>query len=43
MPRFQVTGASAREALLNEQIAAKSHAHEFGIDPKDITDWQWPF
>src|SRR6516162_8729719 len=43
MPRFQVTGAGVREALLNEQIAAKSHAHEFGIDPKEITDWQWPF
>jgi hypothetical protein len=43
MPRFHVTGAGVREALLNQQIAAKSHAHEFGIDPKEITDWQWPF
>jgi xylulose-5-phosphate/fructose-6-phosphate phosphoketolase len=43
MPRFHVTGASVREALLNQQIASKNHAHEFGIDPKDITDWQWPF
>jgi len=43
MPRFQVTGSSVREALLNQQIAAKSHAHEFGIDSKEITDWQWPF
>ncbi len=43
MPRFRVTGASVREALLNSQIAAKSHAHEFGIDPQDITNWQWPF
>jgi xylulose-5-phosphate/fructose-6-phosphate phosphoketolase len=43
MPRFQVTGAGVREALLNEQIAAKNHAHEYGIDPRDITDWQWPF
>ena len=33
MPRFQVKGAGVREALLNHQIAAKSHAHEFGIDP----------
>jgi len=43
MPRFQVTGASVREALLNSQIAAKSHAYEFGIDLQDITNWQWPF
>jgi xylulose-5-phosphate/fructose-6-phosphate phosphoketolase len=43
MPRFHVTGASVREVLLNHQIASKNHAHEFGIDPKDITDWQWPF
>jgi xylulose-5-phosphate/fructose-6-phosphate phosphoketolase len=43
MPRFHVTGAAIREALLNEQIAAKNHAHEFGVDPKEITEWQWPF
>jgi len=43
MPRFRVTGSSAREALLNQQIACKSHAYEFGIDPPDITNWQWPF
>jgi xylulose-5-phosphate/fructose-6-phosphate phosphoketolase len=43
MPRFQVKGAGVREALLNHQIDAKSHAHEFGIDPQDVTNWQWPF
>jgi len=43
MPRFRETGAGAREAMLNDQIAAKSHAHEFGIDPPEITNWQWPF
>ena len=43
MPRFRVTGAGVRETLLNQQIAAKSHAHEFGVDPQDITNWQWPF
>ena len=43
MPHFHVTGASVREALLNHQIDAKNHAHEFGIDPQDITNWQWPF
>ena len=43
MPRFRVTGAGVRETLLNQQIAAKSHAHEFGVDPQDITNWQWPY
>jgi xylulose-5-phosphate/fructose-6-phosphate phosphoketolase len=43
MPRFRVKGAGAREALLNHQIEAKSHAHEFGIDPQEITNWEWPF
>jgi len=43
MPRFAVKGGDARDVLLNRQIASKNHAHEFGIDPKDISDWQWPF
>jgi xylulose-5-phosphate/fructose-6-phosphate phosphoketolase len=43
MPRFQVKGAGVREELLNHQIDAKNHAHEFGIDPQDITNWRWPF
>ena len=41
--RLLVRGAAVREHLLNQQIRNKNHAHEFGIDPKDITDWQWPF
>jgi xylulose-5-phosphate/fructose-6-phosphate phosphoketolase len=43
MPRFRITRAGVREALLNRQIEAKCHAYEFGIDPPDITEWQWPF
>ena len=43
MPRFRATGSSAREALLNQQIACRNHAYEFGIDPPEITNWQWPF
>jgi len=43
MPRFSVTGSNVREALLNEQIAAKNHAYEFGIDRVDITNWKWPY
>jgi xylulose-5-phosphate/fructose-6-phosphate phosphoketolase len=43
MPRYRVTGSSVREALLDQQIACKSHAYEFGVDPAHITSWQWPF
>ena len=43
MPRFHVTGSSAREALLNQQIACKNHAWEFGVDAPEISNWQWPF
>jgi xylulose-5-phosphate/fructose-6-phosphate phosphoketolase len=42
IPRLHVTAAATREALLNRQIAGKNYAHEFGIDPKEITDWKWP-
>ena len=41
--RLRVRGSGAREALLNEQIACKAHALEFGIDRPDITDWMWPY
>jgi len=43
MPRFQVSGSGVREALLNEQIACKNHAYEFGIDRPEITNWKWPY
>ena len=42
IPRFHFSGAEVRE-LLNQQIASKNHSHQFGIDPKDSTEWQWPF
>jgi xylulose-5-phosphate/fructose-6-phosphate phosphoketolase len=43
IPRFRVRAADIRELFLNQQIRSKNYAHEFGIDPKHITDWQWPF
>jgi xylulose-5-phosphate/fructose-6-phosphate phosphoketolase len=43
IPRFSVTGSGVREALLNEQIACKNYAYEFGIDRPDITNWKWPY
>jgi xylulose-5-phosphate/fructose-6-phosphate phosphoketolase len=41
--RFRVTAAGVRDALVNQQIACKEHAHEFGIDQPDILGWKWPF
>ena len=32
IPRFCDTGSSVREALLDQQIACKTHAYEFGVD-----------
>ncbi|MGA8180195.1 MAG: phosphoketolase family protein [Desulfobacterales bacterium] len=43
IPRFSETGSGVREALVNEQIACKNHAYEFGVDRQDITDWNWPY
>jgi xylulose-5-phosphate/fructose-6-phosphate phosphoketolase len=43
MPRFHVTGANAREELLNQRIACQEHAYRFGVDRSDITDWKWPY
>jgi len=43
VPRFRVTGSSVREAMLNQQIACKNHAWEFGVDNPEITNWQWPY
>jgi len=43
IPRFQVTGADARQALLDEQIACEQHAYKFGIDRPYIDSWKWPF
>ena len=43
IPRFCETGSSVREALLDQQIACKQHAYEFGMDRPEITNWKWPF
>jgi xylulose-5-phosphate/fructose-6-phosphate phosphoketolase len=43
MPRFRVTGATAREALRNEQISCEQYAYEFGVDRPDVDAWKWPY
>jgi len=43
VPGFRVTGSSVREAMLNQQIACKNHAWEFGVDDPEISNWQWSY
>jgi len=43
MPRFHVTGAATREALLNQQIACQQYAYQFGIDRPEEADWKWSY
>jgi xylulose-5-phosphate/fructose-6-phosphate phosphoketolase len=43
VPRIRDRAAHVREALLDQQIACKNHAFELGVDPPDLTNWQWPF
>jgi xylulose-5-phosphate/fructose-6-phosphate phosphoketolase len=43
VPRIRDRAAHLRDDLLNQQIACKNHAFEFGVDPADITNWQWSF
>jgi xylulose-5-phosphate/fructose-6-phosphate phosphoketolase len=43
IPRFRITGANVRQALVNQQMACQEQAYEFGVDRSDITDWTWPY
>jgi xylulose-5-phosphate/fructose-6-phosphate phosphoketolase len=43
IPRLRITGSSAREALLNQQIACKNYAYEYGVDRPEESGWKWPF
>ncbi len=43
VPHLGARGAGVREALLNQQRTCLNHAHEFGVDPLNITNWEWPF
>jgi xylulose-5-phosphate/fructose-6-phosphate phosphoketolase len=35
--------AGVREKLLSDQIRAKDHAYETGMDPAEFEEWKWPF
>ena len=43
IPRFRVTGSCVREEMLNQQIACKTYAYEFGLDRPEIAGWKWQF
>ena len=43
MPRFRNVAAHVRDSLLDRQISCRNYAYEYGIDPKDESDWKWPF
>jgi xylulose-5-phosphate/fructose-6-phosphate phosphoketolase len=42
IPRLHIRGARAREALLNKRIACQRYGFEFGVDPPELANWQWP-
>jgi hypothetical protein len=42
MPNLHNRGSAARQALLNEQIAARNQAYADGTDPAFLKDWMWP-
>ena len=41
VPRLQVTGAHAKEALRDMQIACSQYAYQHGTDKPEIADWTW--
>jgi xylulose-5-phosphate/fructose-6-phosphate phosphoketolase len=43
IPRIHPIAAEVREHLLNQRIACKNYACEFGDDPEEITNWKWPY
>ncbi len=43
VPRLQNIGGHAKERFLNEQIACKNYAHQYGIDKPEAATWVWPY
>jgi xylulose-5-phosphate/fructose-6-phosphate phosphoketolase len=42
VPRLRTAGAHAKERFRNRQLECRAHAHEHGVDPKEIVGWRWP-
>jgi len=43
VPRLQKIGAHAKDKFLNQQIACRNYAHEYGIDKPEEANWTWPY
>jgi xylulose-5-phosphate/fructose-6-phosphate phosphoketolase len=43
VPRLQRIGGHAKERFLNQQIACRNYAHQYGIDQPDAAGWVWPY
>ena len=43
VPRLQAIGGHAKERFLNEQIACRNYAHQYGIDKPEEAGWVWPY
>jgi xylulose-5-phosphate/fructose-6-phosphate phosphoketolase len=42
VPRLQRIGGHAKERFLNQQIACRDYAHQYGIDKPEAAEWSWP-
>ncbi|OTA53895.1 D-xylulose 5-phosphate/D-fructose 6-phosphate phosphoketolase [Hypoxylon sp. EC38] len=42
MPSLGNRGATARDALKSQQVAAANYSFEHGVDPQFLSDWKWP-
>jgi xylulose-5-phosphate/fructose-6-phosphate phosphoketolase len=43
VPRLQKIGAHAKDKFLNEQIACRNYAHQYGIDKPEEANWTWTY
>lgn len=43
VPALRTRGAHVKEMLRDRRIDCVRYAHLHGIDPPELTDWQWPF
>ncbi|HKB60092.1 MAG TPA: phosphoketolase family protein [Gallionellaceae bacterium] len=42
IPALHVAGAHVKQHMLNRQLECRNHAHEYGVDLPEFTDWTWP-
>ena len=42
VPGLGERAAGLRQEMVDARLAARQHTREFGDDPPEIRDWQWP-